>query len=99
MTDILRRNNVNVMGKGEKTILFVHGFGCDQTVWKKIIPAFINHYRIILFDFVGAGKSDVSAYYKTRYSQLEGYAEDTLEVCEALNLQNIILVGHSVSCM
>ncbi|HEY4875208.1 MAG TPA: alpha/beta hydrolase, partial [Puia sp.] len=99
MKDVLRRNNVNITGRGEQVMLFVHGFGCDQTVWKKIVPSFSDEYRIILFDFVGAGMSDVSAYDKSRYASLDGYAEDILEIAEVLNLQNIILVGHSVSCM
>jgi sigma-B regulation protein RsbQ len=99
MKDILRRNNVNITGKGAQTMLFVHGFGCDQTVWKKMVPAFIDNYKIILFDFVGAGMSDVFAYDRSRYGTLNGYAEDILEIAEVLNLENIILVAHSVSCM
>jgi len=99
MKDILRRNNVNIVGQGEEIMLMVHGFGCDQTVWKHIIPSFVNEYKIVLFDFVGAGKSDISAYSKSRYGKLDGYAEDVLEVCHTLRLQNVIFVGHSVSCM
>jgi sigma-B regulation protein RsbQ len=99
MKNILRRNAVNILGNGEETILFLHGFGCDQSVWKHIVPAFIEDYKIVLLDFVGAGKSDISAYDKFRYSKLEGYAQDVLEVCTELQLKNIILVGHSVSCM
>ena len=99
MINILRRNNVSVFGNGEKTILFAHGFGCDQTVWKNITPAFAANYEIVLFDFVGAGKSDISAYDKSRYCRLEGYAEDVLEICKELNLKDVIFIGHSVSCM
>jgi sigma-B regulation protein RsbQ len=99
MKDILRRNNVNITGKGERTMLFVHGFGCDQTVWEKMLPAFRDHYRMILFDFVGAGKSDIASYDSSRYATLEGYAEDILEIAQVLNLRQIILVAHSVSCI
>lgn len=97
--DILRRNNVNVLGEGTQPILFAHGFGCDQNMWRLIVPAFLNDYRVILFDYVGAGKSDWSAYNPERYGSLDGYARDVLEICEALHLEQVIFVGHSVSSM
>lgn len=96
---ILTRNHVNVFGTGTQTLLFAHGFGCDQNMWRFITPAFQNNYKIILFDYVGAGKSDSTAYNQERYSDLNGYAQDILEICNALNLKDIIFVGHSVSCM
>lgn len=99
MKDILQRNNVQITGTGESTILFAHGFGCDQTVWKDIFPAFAQDHEIVLFDFVGAGKSDVSQYDRLHYSNLEGYAEDVVEICHSLGLKEVIFVGHSVSCM
>ena len=99
ITDILNRNNVTVHGNGKQTMLFMHGFGCDQTVWKYISPAFSADYKLVLVDLVGAGKSDYSAYNKSRYSTLDGYAEDIIEICEALELSDIIFIGHSVSCM
>jgi sigma-B regulation protein RsbQ len=99
MTDVLKRNNVRVLGKGTQPILFAHGFGCDQKMWRFIIPAFENDYRIILFDYVGSGRSDASEYDFERYSTLDGYAQDVLEICEALDLRDIIYVGHSVSSM
>lgn len=80
-------------------MLFAHGFGCDQSMWRFITPSFEKDYQIILFDYVGCGKSDLNAYDAGRYSTLEGYAKDILEVCEALDLSQIIFVGHSVSCM
>ena len=80
-------------------MLFAHGFGCDQNMWRFITPAFENDYRIAVFDYVGAGKSDVSAYNKQRYGDLNGYAQDVLDVCAALDLQEVIFVGHSVSSM
>jgi sigma-B regulation protein RsbQ len=99
MINILKRNNVHTSGHSEKVMLFAHGFGCDQSVWKDIIPAFENEYKIVVFDYVGAGKSDIAAYDKIRYSKLEGYAQDILDICHALDLKNIIFVGHSVSSM
>ncbi|MCM3744022.1 alpha/beta hydrolase [Sporosarcina luteola] len=96
---IIKRNHVQVSGSGERTIVFAHGLGCDQTVWKNIVPAFAANYRVVLFDYVGAGRSDASASSAERYSSLHGYAQDLLEVCDALQLENIIFVGHSVSGM
>jgi sigma-B regulation protein RsbQ len=96
---VISRNNVKTWGNGSKTILFAHGFGCDQNMWRFITPAFENDYRIVVFDYVGAGKSDVSAYNIQRYSDLNGYAQDVLDVCEALELKQVIFVGHSVSSM
>jgi sigma-B regulation protein RsbQ len=93
------RNNVNIFGKGSQTMLFAHGFGCDQNMWRFITPEFEQDYRIILFDYVGSGKSDISAYSPERYATLQGYAKDVLEICEELQLSNIIFVGHSVSAM
>ena len=97
MKDILKRNNVNVIGSGADTIIFAHGFGCDQHVWKSMIEAFQDQYRLVLFDYVGAGCSDLTAYDPERYSTLHGYAQDVIEICEALDLGGAIFVGHSVS--
>ena len=98
-TSILKRNNVNVQGQGNQTIIFAHGFGADQTVWRHVVCAFESNYRIVLFDYVGAGKSDLTAYSRSRYSSLYGYAEDLLNLCAELNLTQSIFVGHSVSAM
>jgi sigma-B regulation protein RsbQ len=95
--NILARNNVTVLGNGTQPMMFAHGFGCDQNMWRFVAPAFEDDYRVILFDYVGSGKSDLGAYSTNRYSELEGYAEDVLDICHALDLQNIIFVGHSVS--
>lgn len=97
--DILKRNNVKVFGNGTQPMLFAHGFGCDQNMWRYITPAFEEDYKIVLLDYVGAGKSDASTYNKERYADLNGYAQDILDVCEVLNLNDIIFVGHSVSSM
>ncbi len=99
MTDVLKRNNVNVSGSGARPMLFAHGFGCDQQMWRFITPAFAADYRVVLFDYVGSGKSDWSAWDAERYSTLGGYARDVLEICAALDLRDVIFVGHSVSSM
>lgn len=96
---IIARNNVRVSGSGTQPMLFAHGFGCDQNMWRYIAPAFESDYKVILFDYVGSGKSDLESYDPERYSSLEGYAEDVLDICHALDLRDVILVGHSVSGM
>jgi sigma-B regulation protein RsbQ len=93
------RNNVKVLGKGTRPIMFSHGCGCDQHMWRFVVPAFENDYRIILFDHVGAGNSDHSAVDRLKYQTLDGYAQDVLEICEELELTKITFVGHSVSSM
>src|SRR6201991_1487218 len=93
------RNNVRILGSGSQTMIFAHGFGCDQNMWRYIVPAFEQDYRIVLFDYVGSGKSDLSAYNASRYGSLNGYADDLLEICLDLDVKNGIFVGHSVSCM
>lgn len=96
---IIRRNNVRIGGQGQKVLVFAHGFGCDQYVWDKIAPAFEAKYRVVLFDYVGSGKSDKAAYNPERYQTLHGYKQDFLELCDALSLENIVFIGHSVSSM
>ena len=96
---ILQRNNVQVSGDGPRTIMFAHGFGCDQHMWDAIAPTFENDHRVILFDQVGAGGSDISAYSSEKYATLAGYAGDVVEIGRELRLQNAIFVGHSVSAM
>ncbi len=97
--NVLQRNNVTVSGRGEQTMLFAHGFGCDQHMWRLVAPAFEDDYRVVRFDHVGAGRSDLAAYDRARYSSLDGYAEDVLEICRALNIAGGVFVGHSVSAM
>lgn len=80
-------------------MVFAHGFGCDQNMWRWVAPAFQTSHRIVLFDHVGAGKSDASAYDRRKYDTLEGYATDVLDICHALRLSDVIFVGHSVSAM
>ena len=96
---IFRRNNVNVSGSGERAIVFAHGFGCDQTMWQPVARNFEADFHVILFDYVGHGLSDLSAYSSDRYSSLAGFAEDVVEIGRALQLTDAIFVGHSVSAM
>jgi sigma-B regulation protein RsbQ len=96
---VRKRNNVNISGSGIVPMIFAHGYGCDQSMWRKITPAFAQDYQIVLFDLVGAGNSDLSAFNPDRYAHLHGYAQDVLEICADLNLHNAIFVGHSVSAM
>jgi sigma-B regulation protein RsbQ len=96
---VLRRNNVMVSGRGSTPMVFAHGFGCDQAMWRWVAPAFEHSHQLVLFDHVGAGGSDAGAYDRKRYGSLAGYAEDVLEICAVLGLQQAIFVGHSVSSM
>ena len=96
----LARNNVRVAGPEDgPPMLFSHGFGCDQQMWRHVTPAFESDHRVVLFDHVGAGRSDLSAYSFEKYSTLGGYADDVLEICRELELTDVVFVGHSVSAM
>lgn len=97
--DVLRRNNVQEFGQGTQPMLFAHGFGCDQNMWRFMTPSFEGDYRIVLFDYVGSGKSDLSAYDADRYGSLDGYAQDIVDIVRELDLRDVILVAHSVSSM
>ncbi|MFF4321366.1 alpha/beta fold hydrolase [Streptomyces sp. NPDC001568] len=98
--DIRRRNNVTVTGRADGPVLLLaHGFGCDQNMWRLVLPALVEDFRVVLFDYVGSGNAEPSAWNEQRYSSLEGYALDVLEVCEELNLREVIFIGHSVSAM
>lgn len=96
---ILERNNVLIAGNGPRAMMFAHGFGCDQTMWRFVAPAFEADFRTILFDHVGAGRSDLSAYDVIKYASLDGYADDVVEIGRSLNLRDAVFVGHSVSAM
>lgn len=95
----VQRNNIRVLGRGTQPMLFAHGYGCDQNMWRYVYPAFEEDYKVVLFDHTGAGNSDESQYSYEKYGSLEGYTEDILEICEELDLQDVILVAHSVSSM
>ncbi|MCP3769125.1 alpha/beta fold hydrolase [Streptomyces sp. MAR25Y5] len=99
-TDVRRRNNVTVTGREDGPVLLLaHGFGCDQNLWRLLVPLLAEDFRLVLFDYVGSGRSDPSAWSEQRYSSLEGYASDVLDVCEELDLRDATFVGHSVSAM
>jgi sigma-B regulation protein RsbQ len=96
--NILKRNNVHVQGDGDSVLFYAHGFGCNQNMWNRITPAFASTHQQVLFDYVGSGKSDLAAFNPNRYSSLQGYAQDIVEIYDALNLQgDVTFVGHSVS--
>jgi sigma-B regulation protein RsbQ len=96
---VYQRNNVHITGTGPRTMVLAHGFGCDQNMWRFIVPAFQDDYRVILFDHVGAGKSDLTQYRREKYNSLEGYADDVLEIIDATGAAPTVFVGHSVSAM
>jgi sigma-B regulation protein RsbQ len=97
---VLERNNVKVLGLQDgQPMMFAHGFGCDQNMWRFVTPAFESDYKVVLFDHVGSGSSDPSAYSHDKYSSLHGYVHDILELCRDLDLTNVIYVGHSVASM
>ena len=97
--NVLNRNNVHVQGNNGPLLLYAHGFGCNQTMWNQVTPYFESTHRQVLFDYVGSGKSDLASFDAKRYSSLQGYAQDVLDVCDALGLRNgVTFVGHSVSC-
>ncbi|MFE1260552.1 alpha/beta fold hydrolase [Streptomyces albogriseolus] len=97
---VRRRNNVRVTGTTTgRPVVLVHGFGCDQNMWRLVEPLLAEDHPVVLFDYVGAGRSDLSAWQADRYSSLDGYARDLVEVCEELDLRDAVVVGHSVSAM
>ena len=97
--DVLARNHVTLSGNGPSTMVFAHGFGCDQQMWRFVAPAFASTHRVVLFDHIGCGHSDRTAYDMTRHAKLDGYADDVIEILEAADLHDVVFVGHSVSAM
>jgi sigma-B regulation protein RsbQ len=95
---VIERNNVHVRGSG-RAMIFAHGFGCDQNMWRFVAPAFEKDFMTVVFDHVGAGNSNLKAYNKTKYSSLAGYADDVVEIGREIDLKDAIFVGHSVSSM
>jgi sigma-B regulation protein RsbQ len=94
------RHNVRESGPADgQPMLFAHGFGCDQHMWRHVAPRFADRYRVVLFDHVGAGGSDPQAYDPDRHARLDGYADDVLTIVEDLDLHDVVFVGHSVSAM
>lgn len=97
--DLQHRNNVTVLGSGPATLIFSHGFGCDQSMWSYLYPHFTDRFRVVLYDHVGAGQSDLVAYDPHKYDSLGGYAQDLSEIVDHYGSGPVILVGHSVSAM
>ncbi|MFJ4691914.1 alpha/beta fold hydrolase [Streptomyces sp. NPDC088766] len=98
--DVRHRNRVTVTGRaGGPVVMLAHGFGCDQNMWRLVVPVLERDFTVVLFDHVGAGRSDLSAWSLERYSTLDGYVDDVLELCRELGLGPVTFVGHSVSAM
>lgn len=97
--DLLQKKyNLKITGQGEKTILLAHGYGCNQDMWRFLTPYLEKHFTLLLFDYIGSGKSDISYYSSEKYKSLNGYAEDVLEICEKTGFDKYLFLGHSVSC-
>lgn len=96
---VIRRNHVRVLGQGKHVLVLAHGLGCDQDIWRSFVPLVESDFTVVLFDYVGSGKSDITAYDPVRYGSLDGYATDVVEVLGALDLGPVTWVGHSVSAM
>jgi sigma-B regulation protein RsbQ len=98
--DVIARHHVTELGDPNgQPMVFAHGFGCDQRMWRDVAPAFADEFRVVLFDWVGFGRSDASAYDVERYGTLDGYASDVIAICEQLGLDDVVFVGHSVASM
>jgi sigma-B regulation protein RsbQ len=98
VSSVLARHNCRIMGSGKTTMMFAHGFGCDQNMWRFVAPAFERDHRVMLFDHIGAGGSDLAAY-GDRHETLDGYTDDVIELTRAAGISEGIFVGHSVSAM
>lgn len=96
---VATRNNVWIAGEGRTTLFFAHGFGCDQNMWRLLVPSYAQRYKIVLFDLVGSGMSDLTAFNPEKYSTLQGYADDLLEIVREFSDGSAVMVGHSVSAM
>ena len=99
MTTVLDLHNVRVAGSGERTIMFAHGFGCDQNMWRFVAPHFEDRFRVVTFDYIGMGGTDPNAYDVDKYAELDGFADDVIAIANELDLRDAVLVGHSVSSM
>ncbi len=98
-TAVIRRNNVHLSGRGGTAMVFAHGFGCDQQMWRFVAPQFEEDFKVVLFDHVGCGRSDSKSYSSEKYASLSGYASDLTEIGDVLGLRDAVLVAHSVSAM
>src|SRR5690349_5412931 len=97
LQEAMHRLNLTVLGEGEQkpTMLFAHGLGLDQKIWRLITPSFLAKYQIVLFDYTGAGRENQKPVISKQYSNLSGYADDVIAICDHLNLQQSIFIGHS----
>ena len=92
-----KRNNIHVIGNGAAVIVFAHGFGCDQNMWRYLTPSFKDRFKIVLYDLVGSGKSDLSAYDYKEYASLHRHAADLIEIIDEVTNEPVVFIGHSVS--
>ena len=99
LSSVLSRSNVQVSGRGQQAVVLLHGLGCNQTIWQPLLPAFEAHYRVVRLDLVGAGGSRLGDYSRERHGSLAGHAADLLDVLHALDLADVVFVGHSTSAM
>lgn len=99
MSDLITRHHIVQSGHGTRPMVFAHGFGCDQQMWRFVAPAFEADHRVVLFDHIGCGRSDASAYDELRHARIEGYADDVCRIIDGLGLEDVTFVGHSVSAM
>ena len=97
--NVRHRNNIHVTGQGPTTMVFAHGFGCDQNMWRLLAPRYADRFRVVRYDLVGSGASDLSAYDRVKYATLHGHADDLLEVIDEAAEGPVVFVGHSVSAM
>ena len=95
---LAQQHAISIRGRGETPMIFLHGYGCDQNMWRLMTPYFEPSHKVVLYDQIGAGKSDVSAYDKAKYASLEGYADDLIAICQVLALGPVVVVAHSVGC-
>lgn len=93
---VCQRHHVRVIGQGTQTLLFCNGFNCNQQVWNYLLPTLATRYRLVLYDQIGTGRADLSAYDPQKYATVQGYVQDLLDICQALGLQQVVVVGHSL---
>jgi len=93
---VCKRHHVRVIGQGPQTLLFCNGFNCNQQVWNYLTPKLATRYRLVLYDQIGTGQADSSAYDPQKYATIQGLVQDLLDICEALDLQQVVVVGHSL---
>lgn len=100
VSTVRSRNHIVELGPADGPVVMLsHGFGCDQNMWRLVAPVLAERFRVVLFDHVGSGRSDLSAWREERYASLDGYADDVREICRELDLREVVFVGHSVSAM